>query len=1117
MVAKMKSNLKRSLLFVLFIYIFAFPLFSGEYDPVANKGAVVEYGNARFTVLTSRLIRMEWSEDGTFEDRATLGIVNRKLPVPSFKVSRTAARLVITTEELRLEYHGSEAFAAGNLKVSFRMGRNRCLWTPGMDDGGNLLGTTRTLDKFDGFTVHGDDGRLTTDPFDKGVVSRDGWAVVDESYRHILTGDGWVEVRPAGQRQDWYLFAYGHDYISAVGDFTKIAGKIPLPPKYAFGYWWSRYWLYNDFELEAVVENLKSHGIPADVFIIDMDWHETWGLSAKNPPIDDAAQWKGWTGYTWNRELFPSPETTLEYLHRNGFKTSLNLHPASGIQTFEDCYDAFVADYLSRTDDYDGPENYRNADGSPAYVPYRMSQKEWAQAYFNSVLHPLQKQGVDFWWLDWQQWRKSRYIEGLDNTFWLNHTFFEDASRSGYRPMIYHRWGGIGSHRYQVGFTGDTRVSWQVLSYMPWFISTSSNIGYGYWGQDIGGHNEIPGVDYTDPELFTRWVQEGVFTPIFKTHPTRNRTLERRFWMFPEQFDILKEAVRLRYSLSPYIYTAAREAYDTGISICRPMYYYYPESPEAYDFREQYFFGDDIIATVVCRPVNPQVGTASRSVWFPEGNDWFDMATGTMYRGGSICQLDYTLEENPWYVRASALLPMASPSIMSLQESSDELYILAVPGDGTFQTTLYEDSGESTDYETSFATTILSRALTPSGLRINVSPRQGSYEGILPDRRIRVKVPGFEAPSSVRVNGEEIPYNRFGGDGTWTYDGCELAVTVFVRSISAREDVTVELDGKFAFVSGERGHLARARNSSEQVKYFSNAQDKYRWPGDSLMRWIGAASKINENPYKAAAVIDALGPCPFPEKRVNERIFEEEVLGNGLKRYYFAGLYGETHQRINILEIAPSGDFALSFGYSEEAATAAEYGRKKGLVATSTATFGLPHTYIRLSGETISGISIDEDSPRWWMHEAAAVLDKEGRLSFMSFDGMPSRAISSFRNSRAENIVSSAPMLIIEGSPLKWREEGKGKHGFIYKNYPRTILAELWNGNILIVAIDGKAPSEAEGMSLPQVQQLLTENFHVRNALNLDGSAALYIDGHGNVCLPGTERELNTFLEVRRR
>ena len=780
-------------------------------DPKAEDKAEVVIGNARFTVLTSRLIRMEWSADGKFEDRASLGIINRNLPVPEFKAKKSGKKLTIKTSDVTLTYVENGKFDEKNLKVAFNMTDNssetpvtkKVIWHPGLDDSGNLLGTSRTLDKCD--------GTKTVDPYDPGVASRDGWAIIDESKRQLFEpvnadwGD-WVASRDSVERQDLYIFAYGHDYKSAVSDFTKIGGKIPLPPKYAFGYWWCRYWQYSDFEFIDLAKEIRSFGIPIDVMVLDMDWHETWSCFTDNIKKDSAGQREGWTGYTWNKSLFPNPGNCLRDLHNLGLKTTLNLHPASGIQPYEEPYGRFVKDYLSRTSNYDGPKNYVNADGSKAYVPFRIDDMNWANAYFNSVIHPFEAQGVDFWWLDWQQWKLSKYVPGLSNTFWLNYTFFTDMVRQSAkdgiyarRPMIYHRWGGIGSHRYQIGFSGDTYATWKVLGYLPYFTSTASNIGYGYWGHDIGGHMQPKGVAATDPELYTRWLQYGVFTPIFKTHSTKNMTMEKRFWMFPEYFDDMRNAIRLRYTLSPYIYNAARETYDTGISMCRPMYYDYPEEENAYSCKEQYMFGDDILATVICSPADKVTGLAKRGIWLPKGNDWYDMATGDMYKGGSSDTLKYTIDENPYFVKAGSIIPMASKDIKSLQEKSNELYLFIAPGNGESRTSVYEDDGKSQAYANEYATTEVSKKSDAKSIKVTVCPRKGFYADADPQRRIRIVLEGVFAPSSVKIDGVEVPYDRFAGQtvsksqkAVWNYDGDDLAATIYVPSKSVEEEIVVE-------------------------------------------------------------------------------------------------------------------------------------------------------------------------------------------------------------------------------------------------------------------------------------------------------------------------------------
>lgn len=765
-------------------------------NPQARPEAVVIDGNARFTVLTDRLIRMEWAEDGVFEDRASLAIINRNLPVPKFTCSKKNGTFTIKTGKITLTYKGGR-FAPDNLQVKFGMGT----WKPGMKADGNLKGTTRTLDGCLGFE------KLShrESQMEDGILSRDGWAIVDESSRHLLEKvdskwENWVAERPAGDRIDWYIFAYGHDYTAALGDFVKVAGRIPLPPKYTLGYWWSRYWIFTDEEILDLGREMRSRGVPMDVMIVDMDWHYTYKDMQKRLGPDVFGQRRGWTGYSWNRELFPDPEGFLHDLHEMGYKTALNLHPASGIREYEDCYDTFVKDYLSRTTEYDGPDNYVfgsepylyagntepvGKEGHRASVPYRMTQEAWADAYFNSVIRPLEHQGVDFWWLDWQQWMESKYVKGLSNTFWINYAFFRDKELNGSeRPFIYHRWGGLGSHRYQLGFSGDTYDEWSVLQFLPYFTATASNVGYGYWGHDIGGHMQKK--DHkrlTDPEMYTRWLQFGVFTPIFKTHSTQSANLERKIWAYPSHYEYMLEAIRLRYTLSPYIYTFARETTDTGVSMCRPLYYAYPEADEAYTYNEEYLFGDRILATAVCEPAGAG-GKASRKVWFPKGSNWYDMALHTTHKGGSVKTLRYSVDQNPWYVKAGSIIPLASEKIESLQEESDVLGILVVPGAGKSSFELYEDDGISRDYDSACARTLIEKNRSGNKLTVRIKPRSGSYSGMSATREVYLVIEGTsKLPKSVKCNGASVENCNVQGE----------SVRIEVGTIKAESDSLIEI------------------------------------------------------------------------------------------------------------------------------------------------------------------------------------------------------------------------------------------------------------------------------------------------------------------------------------
>ncbi len=824
-------------------------------NPKADERAVVVAGNARFTVLTPQMIRMEWSEDGKFEDRATLTFVNRNLDVPEYKVKQSKSKLTIKTANVTLTYLKGAKFSAENLKAEILVADKKVVWHYGDKDSQNLMGTTRTLDGYYGFDSP--KNRKRRSPMETGLLSRSGWSVVDDSQRHLFVPveshwKQWVECRPEGDRLDLYLFAYGHEYTKALKDYTRVAGSIPMPPKYVFGYWWSRYWQYSDNELRDLVETMRSLDIPLDVLIVDMDWHETWGLNRKNPKKDEYGQRVGWTGYTWKRQLFPSPENFLSWCHEQDLKVALNLHPASGIQPYEEPYKRFAEAYGWKEDGKS--------------VPFKMSEQKWADAYFNTVLGPMEKQGVDFWWLDWQQWVHSKYVAGLNNTFWLNHTFDHHMAEKGNeRPMIYHRWGGLGSHRYQTGFSGDIYIAWDALQFLPWFTATASNVCYGYWGHDIGGHMfHKEDAKEIDPELYLRWLQYGVFTPVFKTHCTKDRVIERRIWQFPNHMFDMRAAMHLRYALVPYIYAAVRETFDTGVSMCRPMYYSYPEHDLAYSTKDQFMFGGDLLVTSIVTPTDKVTGLATRKVWLPKGTKWYNMVSGKMYEGSDeLVDIYCTQAENPYFAKAGAIIPMYPKSVRNLQQTLNSYVLTCVPG-GDGETTIYEDDGKSKDYATAYATIRVTKRTEGDKVTIKIAPRKGNYEGASAENSYELRLPANYPPKSVRVDGREFKYGRFAKVGEWGYDGYSLAPYILVGKVDNSKGCTVEIEfaegdmAKQDKLYGVQGVVNRCVALTAEFKEaYGKAYDPYPLLPDFYMNVSQAPNFIMEYPNDIHRSVDA--------------------------------------------------------------------------------------------------------------------------------------------------------------------------------------------------------------------------------------------------------------------
>ena len=622
-------------------------------DSECERQAAVTGEHYRFTVLTPWLLRLEYSEDGIFEDRPSQCVLNRKFPVPDFQVFEREDSLKILTEGIQLVYD-KKPFSANGLSVQVRgnLSAYHSIWHFG-EEATDLRGTARTLDEADGAV------RL-----EHGLISRMGYSVLDDSATFLIEEDGWIAPRRAGS-QDIYFFGYGHDYQKCLKDFYRLTGNPPLLPRYALGNWWSRFHRYTQEEYEGLMERFAREEVPFSVAVIDMDWHL----------VDiDPKYGSGWTGYTWNRELFPDPEGFLNWLHGHNIKATLNVHPAEGVRAFEEQYPA-MAKALGRD-----PK-------SGEAIEFDGADPNFLEAYFSCLHHPMEKQGVDFWWVDWQQGGKTR-IPGLDPLWVLNHYHFLDSKKDGKRGLTFSRYAGLGSHRYPVGFSGDTIITWESLDFQPYFTANASNAGYGWWSHDIGGHMN----GYRDEELAVRWVQFGVFSPIMRLHSSNSPFTGKEPWNYaPAAEKVMKRYLKLRHELIPYLYSMNYLSAQ-GQPLIRPMYYTHPEQPEAYEVKNQYWFGDQLIACPITCPLDRKTGRAPFTAWLPEGS-WFDFFTGDHYDGGRKLTLYRSRENIPVLAKAGGIVPMADlTEYTNSTRNPESLRIKVFPGaDGAF--TLWEDDG----------------------------------------------------------------------------------------------------------------------------------------------------------------------------------------------------------------------------------------------------------------------------------------------------------------------------------------------------------------------------------------------------------------------------------------
>ncbi|KAH8070087.1 alpha-1,3-glucosidase [Aureococcus anophagefferens] len=428
------------------------------YDPRADPAAVVVSGSFRCTVLTDRLLRFEYAKSGAFEDRATTAFVHR--PAAVHKASSANGTLTVRTKSLVVTWD-ERGEDLSSLAVAPAPGADSGRLALGASGPGNLLGTIRSLDELGptplnctvnkNITVH-DEGLHCA----WGLVSRSGWAAVDDAETFALDGDGWWR-GPNRDDEDVMLFAHGFDYKGALKDF--IRSRAARRCRAALGAWWA---------------------VPA------------------------------WGGYTWDANLFPDPADAVRgYLKDEaGLVVLANVHDDDGVVASEDRHAAVVA-----------------AMGLPETtgdVPFELCNNS-AYAWRRGVLLPLEAQGIDYWWIDWQQGGALGGCAGdrQNPTIWTARLRSTDHARRGStkRGLVLSRWGGLGSHRYPVGFSGDVAtVDWHTLAYQPYFSATAANVAYGFWSHDVVSPGFEDGASTDALEVYTRWVQWTAYSGVVRSH-----------------------------------------------------------------------------------------------------------------------------------------------------------------------------------------------------------------------------------------------------------------------------------------------------------------------------------------------------------------------------------------------------------------------------------------------------------------------------------------------------------------------------------------------------------------------------------------------------------------------
>ena len=665
--------------------------FSFDYEKAKpNEKNVVQGAKYRFTVLTERLIRMEYSEEGIFEDRPTELVWYRNMPRVDFKLKEDKKYLEIETKYFRLTYIKENPFLGtkfnpmANLKVDL-LNTDR-IWYYGHPEVRNYGAPGMSLD---------DSKKLK---LKKGLYSVDGFASIDDSKSNIFSETGDIIYRNS-KAIDVYLFMYLKDFASCLTDYYDITGKPALIPRYALGNWWSRNVEYNDSSLNELVASFEENEIPLSVVLLDKHWH-------KNRINDKTYE----TGFSWNSELFANQKKMINYLHKKGIRIGVNVDPMEGILPYEDKFDK-ISEYLKKDEN--------------GAIPFNVLDPKTVDAYLKILVHPLDQMEVDFYWINYEE------TEKLEELFLLDHYHFNDMKRDyKRRPIILSRNNMYAPHRYPVLYSGKTIVSWDTLRMIPIHNASATNIGCSFWAHDIGGYYK--GTE--DNELYTRYVQLGVFSPILKFGSDEGKYYKREPWKWGiKTYTIVKDYLNLRHKLIPYLYAESYKYHKSGMPLIMPIYYKYPEMYDDSNYRNGYYLGTELFISPIINRKDYVMNRAIHKFFLPDGV-WYDFVTGKKFLGGQNYVSFFKDEDYPVFARAGSIITMGTNEEINNTNPPKNLEIHIFPGlSNTYN--LYEDDGVSDLYRKEFfLLTAIDYNYMPNNYTVILRPVTGKT-GIVPEKR----------------------------------------------------------------------------------------------------------------------------------------------------------------------------------------------------------------------------------------------------------------------------------------------------------------------------------------------------------------------------------------------
>lgn len=670
--------------------------FEVDYTKAKSDGkAIVQGANYRFSVLSERIIRLEFSPNGQFNDKPTQLIKKRNIGLPDFSVRQDANFVEITTKYFSLNYIKGQPFTGTkvdpmkNLKITLlsrERDRNKD-WYYGHPEARNMLGN-----------MVGVDVSIPAN-LQKGLYSLDGFASLDDSLGKIIMEDGTLgDALP--NHIDIYVFMYDRDFRQALFDYFKMTGAPALIPRYALGNWWSRNIVYDDMSAVGLIRNFERKKIPLAVMLFDHDWH------IRN--VGDLKDLK--TGFTFNPELFPIPQNMINEFHRRGIRVGLCVNPTNGIYPHEQNYKQ-ASEYLKIQ--------------TPSVIQFDPLNPKLLDVLFKIFLHPLESLGVDFFWNDSNG--------GMDVTkLWaLNHYMYLDSGRNhNKRALLLARGSIYAPHRYPVLYGGSSEISWKALKLLPFQYLNAANIGVSWWSHDVGGNHG--GIE--DGELYLRYVQLSTFGPILRFHGARGRYYKKEPWLWDAKTEnIAADYLRLRHRLIPYLYTEAYNYTKSGTPLIQPFYYNYMWVYDDDLYRNQYYLGSQLLVCPILEPKDPIMNRTIHRFFVPDGT-WYDFVTGKKFPGNKKYVSFFKEDDYPVFAHSGSIIPFSNRSDYNNIGLPTDMEIQIFPGASNTYT-LFEDDGITSLYREGY---FLKTSIDYNYLRNNYTVIIRSIDGksgIVPEKR----------------------------------------------------------------------------------------------------------------------------------------------------------------------------------------------------------------------------------------------------------------------------------------------------------------------------------------------------------------------------------------------